>query len=141
MGFFKACIEVLLKLTPFYSVTDVKSSQEPLRLPIDKLPGTGNHVASHNGVQKPTITCSYPYLEAKGWVNCNTDETRDCWLLNPNLPPPFFTQYDIQTDCSSNPMFDHLRAMLTKPQTKIRHCSSPVYKERFVGGVAVDFFS
>lgn len=105
MGWFKVTLEFVLQVTqlnPFSAVIldQQDAAQKPLGLP---KPGPhGSPSPSIPGVDfqpKASFECHYPELEAKGWEQCNTATSRDCWIRDPKANAPSFTQYDVRTDC------------------------------------------
>jgi len=93
MGFFNACWEALLGLSTFapslgFDRSD--STQHPLPLP-------GLVIEPEHA--SPGFQCSYPSLEAEGFVSCNTPDSRDCWLRNPGYKQPLWSEWNIHTDC------------------------------------------
>ncbi|KAK8012590.1 hypothetical protein PG991_009965 [Apiospora marii] len=104
MGWFKVTLEFVLQVTqlnPFSAVIidQQDAAQKPLRLP---KPGQhGPSSPSIPGVDvhpKAAFECHYPELEAKGWEQCNTETSRDCWIRDPTASAPSFTQYDVRTN-------------------------------------------
>ncbi|KAJ9138645.1 Multicopper oxidase [Pleurostoma richardsiae] len=102
MGLIHICLDILYSVatfTPFNPWTEVAqkpfledSSQSPLLSP----PSTP--VTFHPEGSSPGFTCVYPELEKQGWISCNTETTRDCWLRDPASVYSDYSQIDINTD-------------------------------------------
>lgn len=94
MGFFRNCWEMLLHL-PFFAPLDTGFERDGSQLPLSSGPSGGVVIAPENA--SPGFTCSYPNMD--GWESCNTPDDRSCWLRDARASQPFFSQYDIHTDC------------------------------------------
>lgn len=89
MGFFQSCSDAILRLLSFGPSWDGYGLQKPL--PLSSIEA---HV--HPETTTPGFTCEYPTLA--GWENCNTPNSRDCWLRDTASSQPLYSQYDIHTD-------------------------------------------
>ncbi|CAF9923127.1 MAG: hypothetical protein ALECFALPRED_002306 [Alectoria fallacina] len=89
MGFFRSCSEALMRLLSFSPSWEGYSLQKPLHLSDIEV-----HVRPETST--PGFRCEYPTLA--GWTNCNTPNSRDCWLRDAASEQPLFSQYDINTD-------------------------------------------
>ena len=85
MGFFQSCQEALLHLLSFSSSWNGYGLQKPLPL-------SDVEIHIHPETATPGFTCKYPALV--GWENCNTPDSRDCWLRDPASKQPLFSQYE-----------------------------------------------
>lgn len=101
MGLFKHFVRALSSIPSSSDLVNSPVSERALNLSSDgvRIYKYANYSssASYNG-KTSAITCSYPKLEKQGWKMCNTNETRDCWLVNPLNAQSASTQYDIQTN-------------------------------------------
>lgn len=103
MGFFKSCLEQLLRvaaLTPFNPFEDL--IQQPLfgssdlaQTSLGLIPGDGGDTIIHPEHASPGFKCVYP----KRWKSCNTNTSRDCWLQDTQAEFASYSQIDINTDC------------------------------------------
>lgn len=85
MGFFQRCSEALLHLLSFGPSWDGYGLQKPLPL-------SNIEVHVHPETSTPGFTCKYPALA--GWENCNTPDSRDCWLRDTASSQPGYSQYE-----------------------------------------------
>jgi hypothetical protein len=104
MGWFKVTLEFVLQVTqlnPFSPIIiDQDAAQKPLGFPKPGPHGPASPSIPGVDVQpKASFECHYPELEAKGWEQCNTETSRDCWIRDPTASAPSFTQYDVRTNC------------------------------------------
>lgn len=102
MGFFKSCLEQLIRLaalSPFNPFEDLIQqpilgsediAQHPLTPPVD-------NTIIEPELASPGFQCVYP----SRWKSCNTAETRDCWLQDTQSGTEFseYSQIDINTNC------------------------------------------
>lgn len=104
MGFFKSCVDALLRLGPLSSFRDGYFSQQPLPFPVpsnEVLVHPQGH-GSHHGGHEPqysgdtSFVCRYPTYH--GWESCNGPDSRKCWIRDPNSRQPLFSQFDVNTD-------------------------------------------
>lgn len=102
MGFFKTCWELFAYLGVFGQLGDRHGA---LQFPLQDYPKAPEGNKAPNGYAvvgkaypDAPFTCSYPSLEAQGWLSCNDETQRSCWLTNPQAVQPLWTQYDINTD-------------------------------------------
>lgn len=85
MGFFQSCSEAFVRLLSFSPSWGGYGLQKPLPLnDIDV------HIRPETAT--PGFTCHYPTLV--GWENCNTPNSRDCWLRDSKSKQPLFSQYE-----------------------------------------------
>ncbi|KAK8046687.1 hypothetical protein PG996_014751 [Apiospora saccharicola] len=103
MGWFKVALEFALQVTqlnPFSPIIiDQDAAQKPLGFPKPGPHGPASPPVPGIDVQpKASFECHYPELEAKGWEQCNTETSRDCWIRDPTASAPSFTQYDVRTN-------------------------------------------
>ncbi|KUI58907.1 Laccase-2 [Cytospora mali] len=102
MGFFKSCLEQLIRLvalTPFNPLEDF--FQQPLlgsgdigQVPL-VIPGEPADTIIHPEHASPGFQCVYP----KRWKSCNTPTSRDCWLQDTQGGEfASYSQIDINTD-------------------------------------------
>ena len=105
MGFFKTCWEILAYLGLFGQLGDRHNAlQIPLQdhHPTPSVAEVANPPNDYTIVGKTypdtPFTCSYPSLQAQGWLFCNDETQRSCWLTNPQETQPLWSQYDINTD-------------------------------------------
>ncbi|RYP70902.1 hypothetical protein DL771_005152 [Monosporascus sp. 5C6A] len=108
MGWLRVAVDFVLRatqldgLSPLIGYGDV---QQPLQPPsiVDSVPPLtgGGYYGEAQGLPYTPIVCSYPELEAKGWEFCNTEDSRDCWIRDPNENQPSFTQWDVRTNYGS----------------------------------------
>ncbi|KAI1337620.1 Cupredoxin [Xylariaceae sp. FL0016] len=96
MAWLKVTLEFLVKVAQLDSWAPFLGYDVP-QAPL--VPPEHTHVPQPtSNVYAPSITCSYPELEAQGWELCNTETSRDCWIRDPSLSQPAFSQYDVRTD-------------------------------------------
>ncbi|RYO79292.1 hypothetical protein DL766_009670 [Monosporascus sp. MC13-8B] len=105
MGWLRVTVNFVLRVTqldglsPFIGYGDVQQPLQPPSIVDSVLPLTGEgHYGEGQGCPYTPIVCSYPELEAKGWEFCNTEDSRDCWIRDPNENQPSFTQWDVHTN-------------------------------------------
>lgn len=102
MGFFKTCWELFAYLGVFgqlgerhgalqFPLQDYSPAAEANKSPND-------YAVVGKAYPDAPFSCSYPTLEAQGWLFCNNETQRSCWLTNPQAIQPLWTQYDINTD-------------------------------------------
>ena len=85
MGFLRSCSDALLQLLSFSTFWDIYGLQKPLDL--------GNsEVHIHPETATPDFVCKYPSLP--GWENCNSADSRDCWLRDTAGDQPLYSQYE-----------------------------------------------
>lgn len=100
MGFIKTCWELFAYLGVFgqfghdgqqIPLQDYSSVAEVPKLPND-------YTIIGKSYPDTPFSCSYPSLEAQGWLFCNDETQRSCWITNPQELQPLWSQYDINTD-------------------------------------------
>ncbi|RYO95793.1 hypothetical protein DL765_011755 [Monosporascus sp. GIB2] len=105
MGWLRVTVDFVLRVTQlggFSPSIGHGDAQQPLQHHsiVDSVPPLarrGNYGESQGRPYTP-IVCSYPELEAKGWEFCNTEDSRDCWIRDPNENQPSSTQWDVRTN-------------------------------------------
>ncbi|KAI1269783.1 multicopper oxidase [Xylariaceae sp. FL1019] len=94
MGWFKDTFIFILEVVHLDGFAPSATHQLPLNPPDHHVLPTENLLQPF----APSIVCEYPDLESQGWVLCNSETSRGCWITNPNDPQPALTQFDVKTN-------------------------------------------
>ena len=86
MGFLQKIPEAVLHFLSFSISWDTYDLQKPLDL------GNAEVHIRPETTTTSDFTCEYPTLT--GWENCNTPDSRDCWLRDTASDQPLFSQYE-----------------------------------------------
>ena len=102
MGFFKTCLELLAYFGVFGQLGDRHAAlQIPLHdhsLVAEVTKSPNDYTVVGKTYPDTPFRCSYPSLQAQGWLFCNDKTQRSCWLTNPQENQPLWSQYNINTD-------------------------------------------
>ena len=85
MGLFQRFSEAFLQILSFSTSWDTYSLQKPLNL-------GDAEVRVRPEIATPGFICEYPTLT--GWENCNSPDSRDCWLRDTTSDQPLYSQYE-----------------------------------------------